>query len=315
MLGFTSKGPIMQGERTAIPMEKSGKRMRHAACACCIAALLLAMGWFASRFVPGEPQSPSTAKQLAHRQFTPSDVRPAVLADEVVDVPFGTVAAIEGITRGKVYLREDFDDEQWAQIPDEVKPYIEQRLPVCAVQPGAQGDWWENLAVADDIPAFEIAIVGVQTVSSRSFADFYPAYLAALDYDPDQTVVLVDVEAANPSPDTEVAIPALGLWSAGLKYADGTDLTAIGMDKYLLGSLYPSSPENVGLISNGVDESWNVLAPGERRILTMPYLVSEGDLVDPQDLLSPDFADWCVQAFDYLPATCYRLWLAPSGLE
>ena len=312
VLRFAWKRRRRQGEGKAIIMIKPRTKARCILCICCVAVLALSMGWFASRFVPAAPREPAAAANATHRQpSSTSSVRP----DRTLDTAFGEPMVIEGVTQGKAYRRRDFDDAQWAHVPDEVKPYIEAGLPVCTVKAHEGGDFSAHLAIADDLPAFQLEIVETRAVSASSFADFYPAYRAAPDYDPNRTVVLVDAKATNLSSETSLMLPNIRLWTAHFVYADDADDNATAPDTYLLGSLYPSKAENVGQVSNGFNEAWNMLAAGETRTITLPYLVSADDLADARILQGPDFADWCVQTFDYDPPTSYRFWLAPPGLE
>lgn len=283
-------------------MTSTAKRARMLLCVCCIAAFLLTMGWFAGHYIPGQPDSPAS-QTLGTREVSVVGDRSEVIVDTVVETAFGDTLDLAGVTQGKAYSRDDFDEDEWAMIPDEVKPFVEASLPLLSVQKNSEeGPWPRYLRVASDLPTFSMKVTGARTVSSASFAEFYPAYLSSFDYDPGKTVMLVNVEASNPSLETVATIPILSL-----RYSDDASDASVsqsetGMGKHLLGALYPANPEDVGITCNALDESWSALAPGETRELTLPFLVASAQ---------PELSNWCIQIFDYNPIICYRFLLAP----
>lgn len=283
-------------------MTSTSKRTRILLCVCCVAVFLLTMGWFAGHYIPGQPNSPASQDSGA-REVSAVGVRSEMIVDTVVETAFGDSLNLTGITQGKAYSRGDFDESEWAMVPDDVKPFVEAGLPLLSVQKGSgEGPWSRYLRVASDLPTFSMKVTGARTVSSASFAEFYPAYLSAFDYDPDKTVVLVDIEASNPSLETAATIPILNLRCSDDASDANVSQSEIGMDKHLLGALYPANPEDAGITCNAHDESWNALAPGETRELTLPFLMSS---------VQPELSRWNVQIFDYSPIICYRFSLVP----
>lgn len=291
------------------------KRHLHVVlCVCCVAALTLTMGWFASKFIPGTPRSPKTeVTQTRHG----SGVSPyKIAADTVIAIPQGNTWTMEDLNQGKAYQREDFTDEEWASIPVDIQSYIEQRLPVLAteVDPHApSGDSWPLNAIWT-LPAssgLDVTVASTRTVTVEAFAEFYPAYLTSPDYvaDDNRTVFLVDIVATNITDTETVTVPQFTLWSPDLRYADDSASSSIGMDKYLMGSLYPGSDEDAGKISNTHQDNWGALSPGETRTFTLAYLVRESDFANITTYQDHDLSQLCIEVFDYLPVTVYRLWL------
>lgn len=293
-------------------MTKRKKRACIAICVCSVAALTLTMGWFVSRFVPGTPKSPDPVVAQSHRS---PNLGPWPATEDVVDIPFGATFAMEDLNQGKAYAREDFTDEEWASVPDDIKAYIEKRLPVLAVEANSDkpsGSSW-RMDATWTLPVYsglDVTVERTQAVSTEAFAEFYPAYLSSPDYrvTEERKVVLVDVVATNTTDSRTVAVPQFALWSPAFAYPENDH--GYGIDKYLNGSLYPGNEDVAGKISNTTQEGWNELAPGETRRLTLSYLVRKADFADKDVYENMDLSKFCLEVFDYAPAVvCHRLWL------
>lgn len=297
----------LRNTRREILVNAKKSRVRIVLCICCVAALTLTMGWFASKFIPGTPKSPK-AEVAQTRQG--SGVGPyKVAADTVVDIPQGSTWTMEDLNQGKAYQREDFTDEEWATIPVDIQGYIDQRLPVLATS----GENWPMNATWT-LPTYsglDVAVESARTVTAEAFAEFYPAYLTSPDYvsGGERKVFLVDIVATNTTDAETVTVPQFTLWSPDMRYADDSASTSIGMDKYLMGSLYPGSAEDADTISNTHQDDWGALAPGETQTFTLAYLVGEADFANTATYQSGNLSQFCIEVFDYLPVTAYRLWL------
>lgn len=221
---------------------------------------------------------------------------------------------MEDLNQGKAYQREDFTDEEWATIPVDIQGYIDQRLPVLATESNVEsGESWP-LNATWTLPTYsglDVVVESARTVTAEAFAEFYPAYLTSPDYvsSANRTVFLVDIVATNTTDTETVTVPQFSLWSPDLRSADDSASSSIGMDKYLMGSLYPGSAEDADIISNTHQDNWGILAPGETHAFTLAYLVSEADFADTTTYQNGDLSQFCIEVFDYLPPTAYRLWL------
>ena len=121
-------------------------------------------------------------------------------------------------------------------------------------------------------------------------------------------MLLVDVTFSNTS-DQEQRTPPIGLWSEDIKGANDVLDNGVGDGSgYILEELY-GEPSDRGLVQNHLPDDWNVLAAGETRTLTLPFLLPRGLLEDPNAFDDLDPARFCLALSDYDPPTVYRLWL------
>ncbi|WP_417135380.1 hypothetical protein [Rubneribacter badeniensis] len=258
----------------------SAKTMRSAAGAACIAAVVTAFGWFAFQFVPGEPRAPQPEEFDGSIDGVGNN---RYRAERIVDVPFGQTYRVESLSQGKWFSMTEEERERY---PD---------------------------ASRIEIDGIEITPGDMRAVSLEAFAEWYPHYAQTLGYEQasryESKVLLVDVTFSNTS-DQEQRTPPIGLWSEDIKGANDVLDNGVGdgSGNYILEELY-GEPSDRGLVQNHLPDDWNVLAAGETRTFTLPFLLPRGLLEDPNTFDDLDPARFCLALSDYDPPTVYRLWL------
>lgn len=268
----------------------SAKTMRSAAGAACIAAVVAAFGCFAFQFVPGEPRAPQPEEFDGSIDGVGNN---RYRAERIVDVPFGQTYRAESLTRGKWFR---MSEDERAALSDEER----ERL-------------LNEFDYIYDLDGIEITPSDMRAVSLEAFAEWYPHYTQTLGYEQasryESKVLLVDVTFSNTS-DQEQRTPPIGLWSEDIKGANDVLDNGVGdgSGNYILEELY-GEPSDRGLVQNHLPDDWNVLAAGETRTLTLPFLLPRGLLEDPNTFDDLDPARFCLALSDYDPPTVYRLWL------
>ena len=232
----------------------SAKTMRSAAGAACIAAVVAAFGCFALQFVPGEPRAPQPEEFDGSIDGVGNN---RYQAERIVDVPFGQTYRAESLTRGKWF---SMSEDERAALSDEER----ERL-------------LNEFDYIYDSDGIEITPGDMRAVSLEAFAEWYPHYTQTLGYEQasryESKVLLVDVTFSNTS-DQEQRAPPIGLWSEDIKGANDVLDNGVGDGggNYILEELY-GEPSDRGLVQNHLPDDWNVLAAGETRTLTLPFLL------------------------------------------
>lgn len=262
----------------------------------------LMLGWFAGRFIPGEPRDLRTVPSY---RIYPSDSATYIPVSEVEETAFGSSARIEGLKQGAKYTETQPCAITSVERNGERRMFIEEldtRHPDMRDKETAY-------------PSFEIVIEDARAVSFGAFAEWHPDFIergGAMEEGlvPDLAkIVLVDATVTNLSDDQ-----------------------AFRFDSFLLASdaFNQISPGCLGNGCNMSDTVFNVMsdvpqpqngeasdylslisvASGETRSLTLPYVVSSSYFVDAADFDELDLARFSLEIGDYATGKLYRLALA-----
>ena len=259
---------------------RSKKTTRIAIGTTCLIVVALVMGWFAGRYIPGEPEEPaaSTSDVLA---FSSGHV-----ATHAVDFAGGSTMKLPSLLQGDAYeINEEHLDESLI----ESSKFF--------------GAWERRL------PSLDVAAKEVRTVSAQSFADYNPGYYDWRKVLDDGTMVLVTAELANTSDEPYSTwwhtLPTFTLWNDALANGDDAMGAGIALDIQALYLLNPTSiPSDAGETPPLLD-----IAPGESQQIVLPFRVTRNALANPAAFDGLDPSSFCLQTADYGTATVYRLWL------
>lgn len=259
-------------------------------------ATTLVLGWFAGRYIPGEPQSPQPDSE---REKYPAGNATFIAVGRAVDTPFGETANIEDLTQGWEYTpTKPSVLQNWDPSLDE-SPILEVDYP-----PDPRSGM-DHIA----FPPFEISVEGVKTLSSAAFSEWYPdfgqdATLAKLE----STVVLVDVTVTKQASSQVLDLSHVQLWSDRLTQ---TVPDCIGNGYAVSWSALESLNGIPRPMAGDYYDVSQLLAieSGATRTLTLPFQVFRNAFVDGAAFDELDISQFCLEFYDYDPPTVYRLWL------
>ena len=253
------------------------RKTRIVAGTICLIAASLVMGWFAGRYVPGEPAMPT------------ADAREVLAAgsgratESVIDFEPGTTMELPALLQGRAHELSDAAQDD---------------LPERAIGSFERMGLWERTTPRLDVTATQVRIASV-----ASFGELNPPYYSWDKTPSDGKMVLVTVSIANASDERYEAwwatLPTFTLWS-GLLAADDEMGAGIALDAEAFSLLNPSEGEQ----DISVD-----LAPGETQEIVLPFRLVSGALADPSALDDAKASDFALQTSDYAANATYRLWL------
>lgn len=262
----------------------------------------LVLGWFIGHYIPGTPQkTQSTTKAYSYPVGHLTDIP----VSEIIDIPFGDTTLVEGMTRGKKLSTVDVDVYTYrnGQTGEESVEIVEQEL---VIDP-------ETEDYHTEYPSFEIAVNNAKGLSFDSFSEWYP------NYEPndllsngigrhESKMILVDVTVTNLSTTQTLNLSDVQLWSDGFvqmfpgRLGNGYGISWGAFE--LLSGLSPREPGDYR------DTSYlAVLNPEETRTFTLPYQIYKNAFTDDRSFDNLDLSLFCLEVYDYDPATIYRLWL------
>lgn len=257
---------------------KNTRSVRIAVGTVCLIAIALAMGWFVGRYVPGTPHEPEP--RIGDGLYSET----GYAASEIVDLTPGSTLELRGITQGQLY--EGRPDEV-EQIPSELVDFYQ------------ESGTWEY-----ESPDVDLSVSEVKTISTKSFAEWYPEYAGTYRpaYD-DSQLIAVTVSITNVSDSLvtqwyKLPLAHVTLWSENLDQID--DSLGAGA---VLDDAFVFANENY-------DRDYLLqIEPGESQALILPFKVNKNALKDQSAFDDLDPSDFCLQLIDYDPGTAYRLWL------
>lgn len=257
---------------------------RAAIGAACMVAAALVMGWFAGRYIPGQPMEPQQAPMSGLTEGS------GIVAAETVELPRGSTLQLRGIVQGLAFKPDT------AKFPREVKESYEQ-----------QGEWEYAC------PDVDLSVVETSVAPTKSFAEWNHQYRSGVGewtYN-DSILVTVTLSITNASKERVSILrklPELTLWSDNLAYVDDVMGAGALVDNAFtfINDPLPEYVANPNVEGGG---QFVNLEPGESQTLLLPFKVNKNNLKDQTafDNLNP--SDFCIQTSDYATATTYRLWL------
>lgn len=263
---------------------RMSRNKRAAIGAACMVAAALVMGWFAGRYIPGQPMEPQQAPMSGLTEGS------GIMATETVELPRGSTLQLRSIVQGFAFKPGT------AKFPREVKEAYEQR-----------GEWEYAC------PDVELSVVETAVASTASFAEWNPLYRSGVGewtYN-DSMLVTVTLSITNASKERVTVLrklPELTLWSDNLAYVDDVMGAGALVDSAFtfINDLLPEYVANPNVDGDG---RYIDLEPGESQTIMLPFKVNKNNLKDQTafDDLNP--SDFCIQTSDFATATTYRLWL------
>ncbi len=256
------------------------KQRRIAIGTTCLVAAALVMGWFAGRYIPGQPHEPESNLQEI---MAPDSQRPAANVEEF---KAGVTMELPQLLQGDAH---ELSDTDVASVPEE------------ATESAKKLGSWERT-----LPSLNIAAVQSRVVSARSIADWDPSARTGDVVLDDAKTVLATVAITNTSDQPFAAwwrtLPTMTLWNDNLVNGDNTLGAGVRLDVSALFVVNNNFPN---------EEGTNVLSlnPGETKQITLPFLVTRNALVDQGAFESMAPSNFCIQTADYATATTYRLQL------
>ncbi|WP_139652828.1 hypothetical protein [Raoultibacter phocaeensis] len=270
-------------------MQATTRTKRITAGICCLLAGALVAGWAIGRYLPGSPRTAATEYEAEAWSFA---VYSTVEAESVVDIPPNMPYALEDLEQGRKHL-----------ITDEELDFMGTEI---ARQFAETPEW------SYECSALTMKVESSKAVSLQSFREWYPHYAEA---NPRQRkplesfVVFADITLANES-DAETYMPTLALWADRF---DGTDSDFIGsgwqLDLGIFSELYGEPRQDENLIHYALKDGWNILAPSEKRTITVAFVLPKQELTGTHADGTYDLSKFCITTWDSEPATAYRFWL------
>lgn len=258
---------------------------RTAVGTACIIVVMIAFGWFALQFVPGEPRTSQPDLETGRSQAAQSSL---INAESIVDVPFGKTTALKGITQGKSFLYPEEEVASWTAKERENAMNAE--------------SWRFELHELD------MTVSELKAVSEKSFIEWNTHYGETL-FEPinvEKKMFLVEVSVKNLT-SKPAALPTFLLWSEDFIGTNDKLENGVRPNGGLTAELYGEPKEDS--IPYSLPDDWNSIAPGETRTFTIPFLVYKNAFADPDAYENPDPARFCLTISDFDPPTIYRFWL------
>ena len=298
-------------------MERQRQRISAiVASVCAIAVLTCVMGWFAGRFIPGNPtmKEPAEGPRAMDISWLMSDAQYTSH-----DVEAGNWLDLSGAT----FSGEELDDD--AAIQSSIHQFLgEDSWAVLK-----SDDPWEAV-----MPSSEIRITNARAVSAESFEEWYQDYdylqQVLAYYDEYQTkFVVVDVELANKS-DEEFGVIIPWLWG------DAVDLSSVEEDRTpeevregakgdadsraqhglplgvtmgssLIKELYGEPSDDATSTQRHLQDGWSSIPSGDSRTYTLVYPVYRSMFASQGDFNNIDLSQMYLQVPDCGTKTMYRL--------
>ena len=283
---------------------------------CAIAVLTCVMGWFAGRFIPGNPtvKEPAEGPESMDISWLISDAQYAshdVSAGDWLDL---SDTAFSG---------EELDDD--AAIQSSIHQFLgEDSWAVLK-----SDDSWEAM-----MPSSEIRITNARAVSAESFEEWYQDYdylqQVLAYYDEYQTkFVVVDVELANKS-DEELGVIIPWLWgdafdlssaegdcpseaawngegeSSGDAARHGLPL-GVTMGSSLVKELYGEPSDDATSTQRHLQDGWSSIPSGDSRTYTVVYPAYRSMFASQGDYDNIDLSQMYLQIPDCGTKTMHRL--------
>lgn len=269
-------------------MEKTARTKRIAAGICCLLAGALVAGWAIGKYLPAAPREASPERSETSWEFISYST---VEAENVVDVPLGAPYLLENLLQEEKHFT-DFGE-------------LDEGERALARHKAKQPDW------SYECSALSMKVGSAKAVSLQAFSEWYPHYAEVYSgfvKAADGVVILVDITLANKA-DADTRMPSFSLWTEGI---DGSSVDVIGsgwqVDRGILAELY-GEPRGGSFKSYQLKDRWNMLAPGEEKSCTIPFVVSRGALGTTDQAPAYDLSQFCIATWDCESATAYRFWL------
>lgn len=281
------------------------RRTRAAIGIGCLLVLSLSMGWFVGHYIPGSPQAPgSTLPPLDYVQLLEGS---GYASEDIVNTQFGETAAFRSLTQGEAFLWETRQPIT-AGYYDENGIHHDIDETVYAESMKASEMWTYQC------PSIDVTITDAKIVSAKSFVEWYPDYdemSKNLDY---SSMVLVTASITNESDTTLTSMqdfPSFTLWGDSVLCQANIMGAGISLDASALTHLADEA-RRVKKTEDSATDTYSLfdIKPGETHVITLPFLVSNYMLTNPEAFDELDLSKFCVQTPDYENATIYRLLLA-----
>lgn len=257
---------------------KTTRSVRIALGTICLIAIALTMGWFVGRYIPGTPHD--AEPRWGDGLYTAT----GYATHSVENFEPGSTLPLRNITQGDAYQGRP---EEVGKTPSELVDFLKEN-----------GSWEYTC------PAIDLSALSIKTISTRSFAEWYPDYGGTYRpvYD-NSELIAVTVNITNNTDELitqwyKLPLNHVTLWSENLGYID--DSLGAGA---VLDDAFVFANENYDR-----DELLSI-EPGESQTLILPFKINKNVLVDQSAFDQLDPSDFCLQFVDFATGTAYRLWL------
>lgn len=244
----------------------------------CLIAIALTMGWFVGRYIPGTPHE--AEPRLGDGLYTAT----GYAAESIENFEPSAVLPLRNITQGYTYNGRPSEVEE---TPSELVDFYKEK--------GS----WEYVC-----PDINLSVVNVKTISTQSFAEWYPDYAGTYRpaYD-DSQLIAVTVSITNASDNLieqwyKLPLEHVTLWSENLGYIDDSLGAGAALD-----DAFVFANENYNR------EALLHIEPGESQTLVLPFKINKNALIGQSAFDKLDPSDFCLQFVDFTTGTAYRLWI------